>query len=149
MESPATQALARIRREKLLKTGLAVVLAVCFALGLTLWGLWYYPSSHLDMTFLDIGKGSVEQSTNEPHYFQSNDSAHQPDNERKLTYAQEIFGPNVRAGSLGPYSSGGVGPKPRFAYVFYATQKEYLCNVASIIIYIVGMISMLRTCLAD
>ncbi|KAJ3515545.1 hypothetical protein NLJ89_g1690 [Agrocybe chaxingu] len=46
----------------------------------------------------------------------------------KKCIVEGVFGPDVKAESLWPvFQSTSVFP-PRFAYAFYATQKEYLCN---------------------
>ncbi|CAA7268247.1 unnamed protein product [Cyclocybe aegerita] len=46
----------------------------------------------------------------------------------KTCIAEEVFGSDVKAESLWPVFQSDSASAPRFAYVFYATQKEYLCN---------------------
>ena len=141
-----SDSLAHLRRQKVRKAEVGLLLGVSATLVLLFLGLWKYPTGKI--TLPQEPKGPNRQLETKPNnlpkyglgpftddskkmnlgpYENYDDYQNRPDNERPTTHAQKIFGSDVKLSSLWPFTSG----RQRFAYAFYATKKEYLCNVVS------------------
>lgn len=119
------RSLAVHRRDKLFKPARGIVLFITFIIILVLVGFWNIRSEFL----LGASNGPVVINHSTPPVFDTaSDHLVYSESQPHGFAAQEIFGDHVRANSLWPMSNNG---RPRFAYVLYATQKEYLCNAVT------------------
>ncbi|KAF8597616.1 nucleotide-diphospho-sugar transferase [Ceratobasidium sp. AG-I] len=117
--------LAEHRRDRFFKTIRAIVLATALTFILVLLGSWNagYVSlrgpSDVSAILNESGHDILAPAETTPN------SSHHQESPLQNSAAQQVFGDHVRASSLWPISS---PRRPRFSYVLYATQKEYLCN---------------------
>lgn len=122
--------LTQLRRERLLKTIMVVALVVASTLTLVLTGYWSTRSGALlgvaeDKSNILNGGANSSPLTSDA----APESLGLADVKEDVVAAQQIFGDHARAASFWPISD---GKRPRFSYVLYATQKEYLCNAVSL-----------------
>ncbi|CAA7270981.1 unnamed protein product [Cyclocybe aegerita] len=98
---------------------------LCVAVGVTsvvllFWPSWNYTMRHRALTRPTFPYYTGAHLTTGTHI----QGGQCPSNSTNI--AGEIFGANVTAESLWPFASSASAT--RFAYVFYATEKEYLCS---------------------
>ncbi|CAE6361166.1 unnamed protein product [Rhizoctonia solani] len=84
-----------------------------------IWGGWHYSTAY--STHSSANPDSLSQ--------QSEVISNTPSSRECTTTPAPIFGHNVTASSYWPLSHDTKETPARFAYVLYATEKEYLCNV--------------------
>ncbi|CAE6429206.1 unnamed protein product [Rhizoctonia solani] len=103
---------------------LMALLGGSLTLLLILWSAWYYTITYSMSTSNESAELMLPQSEISPNV--TNDP---PRLSQCKTAPAPIFGHNATETSYWPFPHTEAKTPNRFAYVFYATEREYLCNV--------------------